>query len=73
MALKQQLNSVKEKKRDVLRFLSASTWRNNNNKTAVTTTAQPNKANLCIIVQGLSCKRKGQRIALHQLEVYITT
>jgi hypothetical protein len=31
----------------------ASTGRDNNNKTAVTITAQPNKANLCNLIPGL--------------------
>jgi hypothetical protein len=45
----------------VLKFLSvksiviaaASTGKDNNNKTAVTTTAQPNSANLCSLIPGL--------------------
>jgi len=45
----------------VLKFLSvntiviapASTGRESNNKTAVTTTAHPNKANLCSLIPGL--------------------
>jgi hypothetical protein len=45
----------------VLKFLSvniiviapASTGKDNNNKTAVTTTAHPNKANLCNLIPGL--------------------
>jgi hypothetical protein len=48
-------------KNDVLKFLSvksiviapARTGNDNNNKTAVTTTAQPNKANLCNLIPGL--------------------
>ena len=48
-------------KNDVLKCLSvktiviapASTGNDNNNKTAVTTTAQPNKANLCNFIPGL--------------------
>jgi len=31
----------------------ASTGKDNNNKTAVTTTAHPNKANLCSLIPGL--------------------
>jgi hypothetical protein len=45
----------------VLKFLSvniiviapASTGKDNNNNTAVTTTAHPNKANLCNLIPGL--------------------
>jgi hypothetical protein len=45
----------------VLKFLSvktiviapANTGRDNNSKTAVTTTAHPNKANLCNLIPGL--------------------
>jgi hypothetical protein len=45
----------------VLKFLSvktiviapAKTGNDNNNKTAVTTTAHPNKANLCSLIPGL--------------------
>jgi hypothetical protein len=48
-------------KNDVLKFLSvktiviapASTGKDNNNKTAVTITAHPNKANLCSLIPGL--------------------
>jgi len=48
-------------KKDVLKFLSvntiviaaASTGKDNNNKTAVTNTAHPNKANLCNLIPGL--------------------
>jgi hypothetical protein len=48
-------------KNEVLKFLSvstivippANTGIDNNNKTAVTTTAQPNKANLCNLIPGL--------------------
>jgi hypothetical protein len=48
-------------KNDVLKFLSvntivnppANTGKDNNNKTAVTTTAHPNKANLCNLIPGL--------------------
>jgi hypothetical protein len=48
-------------KNEVLKFLSvntivippANTGKDNNNKTAVTTTAQPNKANLCNLIPGL--------------------
>jgi len=48
-------------KNDVLKFLSvktiviapASTGNDNNNNTAVTTTAHPNKANLCNLIPGL--------------------
>jgi hypothetical protein len=48
-------------KNDVLKFLSvntivippANTGKENNNKTAVTTTAHPNKANLCNLIPGL--------------------
>jgi len=48
-------------KNEVLKFLSvstivmapANTGRDNSNSTAVTTTAQPNKANLCNLIPGL--------------------
>jgi hypothetical protein len=48
-------------KNDVLKFLSvniiviapANTGKDNNNNTAVTTTAHPNKANLCNLIPGL--------------------
>jgi hypothetical protein len=48
-------------KNDVLKFLSvntivippANTGKENNNKTAVITTAHPNKANLCNLIPGL--------------------
>jgi hypothetical protein len=48
-------------KKDVLKFLSvksivippAKTGKDNNNKTAVTTTPQPNKANLCNFTPGV--------------------
>jgi hypothetical protein len=48
-------------KNDVLKFLSvntiviapARTGNDNNNNTAVTTTAHPNKANLCNLIPGL--------------------
>jgi len=48
-------------KNDVLKFLSvntiviapANTGKDNNNNTAVTITAQPNKANLCNLIPGL--------------------
>jgi hypothetical protein len=48
-------------KKDVLKFLSVSTiviapaktGNDNNNNTAVTTTAHPNKANLCNLIPGL--------------------
>ena len=48
-------------KKDVLKFLSvntiviapAKTGKDNSNRTAVTTTAQPNKANLCNLIPGL--------------------
>ena len=48
-------------KKDVLKFLSvrtiviapANTGRDNNNSTAVTTTAHPNKASLCNLIPGL--------------------
>lgn len=48
-------------KNDVLKFLSvktiviapANTGRDNNNNTAVITTAHPNKANLCNLIPGL--------------------
>ena len=48
-------------KKEVLKFLSvsiivippANTGRDNNSKTAVTTTAQPNKASLCNLIPGL--------------------
>jgi hypothetical protein len=48
-------------KNEVLKFLSvntivsppANTGKDNNNKTAVTTTAHPNKANLCNLIPGL--------------------
>jgi hypothetical protein len=48
-------------KNDVLKFLSvktiviapAKTGKDNNNNTAVTTTAHPNKANLCKTIPGL--------------------